>query len=101
MLICYRNTGHDFAGISTGAGSISIWTHHLKSFEYVPEYTQRGYTGSAARVGAGLEAWELFGYMALYNMTLVTPGGRGATTVGTYGGWTAAGGHSVPRLTTA
>lgn len=46
----------------------------------------------AARVGAGLEAWELYAYMAQYNMTLVVPGG---STVGAYGGWMSAGGHNT------
>ncbi len=45
----------------------------------------------AARVGSGLEAWELYQYMDQYNMTVVVPGGQ---TVGAYGGWMAGGGHS-------
>ena len=26
-----RNTGHDYLGRSTGAGALSVWTHHLKN----------------------------------------------------------------------
>ncbi|KAH7388921.1 FAD binding domain-containing protein [Cadophora sp. MPI-SDFR-AT-0126] len=88
-----KNTGHDFLGRSVGAGSISIWTHYLKGFEYLPEYTQGRYKGPAARVGAGLEAWELYPLMDQYDMAIVAP--AGSTTVGVYGGWLAGGGHSV------
>ncbi|CAK7223690.1 hypothetical protein SCUCBS95973_005265 [Sporothrix curviconia] len=92
-----KNTGHDFVGRSTGAGALSVWTHHLKNFEFLPHYTATDahggvyYSGMAARVGVGLEAWELYQYMARYNMTLVVPGGQ---TVGAFGGWMAGGGHS-------
>jgi len=87
-----RNTGHDFVGRSTGGGALSIWTHHLKSFEFIPEHIQPNYKSMAARVGSGLEAWELYHYMDKHNMTLVVPGG---STVGAYGGWVAGGGHST------
>ncbi|KUJ21514.1 FAD-binding domain-containing protein [Mollisia scopiformis] len=87
-----KNTGHDFNGRSTGAGSLSIWTHYLKSFEFLPEYTEKNYSNIAARVSAGLEAWEMYQYMDKYNMTLVSPGGF---TVGPHGGWMAGGGHST------
>lgn len=97
LVLTFRNTGHDFVGRSTGAGSLSVWTHHLKNLEFLPNHTvitQNGstyYSGMAARVGVGLEAWELYQYMATHNMTLVVPGGQ---TVGAFGGWMAGGGHS-------
>ena len=78
-------------GKSTGAGSISVFTHNLKDFEFLPYYKIGQYEGMAARVGAGLESWELYDYMALHNMTVVVPG---AATVGAYGGWMLGGGHS-------
>jgi hypothetical protein len=92
MLTVSRNTGHDFSGRSTGAGSLSIWTHYLKSFDFLTEYDQGPYHAAAARVGAGLEAWELYAYMDQYNITIIVPGG---STVGAYGGWFLGGGHSV------
>jgi FAD binding domain len=58
----------------------------------LPEYNQGPYDGATARVGAGLEAWELYSYMDKYNMTIFVPGG---STVGAYGGWFLGGGHSV------
>lgn len=85
-----RNTGHDFGGRSVGAGSLSIWTHNLKSFEFLPEYTMGRYTGMAVRYGAGLETWELFNHMAENNISVPAAGGR---TVGANGGWFASGGH--------
>lgn len=104
-----RNTGHEWTGRSVGAGSLSIWTHYLKSFEYIPQYTQDEYSSRAARVGAGLETWEMFNYMATNNMGVIVPvsapivcrGKRrliqqaGTTTIGPYGGWMAGGGHSI------
>ena len=75
-----------------GAGSLSIWVHHLKHFEYLAAFTYGSYRGKAARVGAGLQAFDLNAEMARRNITLVVPGG---TTVGVYGGYTQGGGHSV------
>ncbi|KAH8880832.1 FAD-binding domain-containing protein [Thozetella sp. PMI_491] len=90
-----KNTGHDFGGRSVGAGSLSIWTHYLKDFEFLPDYIQPGggYRGMAARVGAGLETFNQFNHMAEYNISLVVPS-SGCPTVGPYGGWAVGGGHS-------
>ncbi len=87
-----RNAGHDFNGRSTGYGALSIYTHHLKDFEYIPEYTIGQYKGRVARVSAGIETWELTNYMNKYNMTVEVPGGE---TVGAFGGWIAGGGHNL------
>ncbi|KAK3361327.1 hypothetical protein B0T24DRAFT_585916 [Lasiosphaeria ovina] len=91
LRLVIKNSGHDFGGRSTGAGALSIWTHFLKDFEFLPHHTIDGYVGRAARVSAGIEAWELWNYMDKYNMTMVVPGGD---TVGAFGGWTAGGGHN-------
>ncbi|KAK3323188.1 hypothetical protein B0T19DRAFT_485619 [Cercophora scortea] len=91
LRLVIKNTGHDFGGRSTGAGALSIWTHYLKDFEYIPEYSIDRYKGRVARVSAGIEAWELWNYMDKYNITMVVPGGD---TVGAYGGWIAGGGHN-------
>ncbi|KAK0724240.1 hypothetical protein B0H67DRAFT_597969 [Lasiosphaeris hirsuta] len=85
-----KNTGHDFGGRSVGAGSLSVWTHHLRSFEYLPRFNRASYSGPAAHYGSGLETWELFNYMFRYNITVVAAGGR---SVGANGGWFASGGH--------
>lgn len=92
MTLFDRNTGHDFVGRSSGFGSLSIWTHWLKDFEFLPHYRIGAYNGRAARVGVGIESWEMFAYMNRYNMTALVAGGY---TVGAYGGWIAGGGHSA------
>ncbi|KAI1186620.1 FAD binding domain-containing protein [Nemania serpens] len=92
LRLVVKNTGHDFIGRSTGFGALSIWTHWLKQFEFLPEFSIGEYRGMAARVGAGLESWELFAYMARYNMTVPV---AGPYTVGAYGGWITGGGHSA------
>ncbi|KAK5662481.1 hypothetical protein OQA88_8392 [Cercophora sp. LCS_1] len=85
-----KNTGHDFGGRSTGAGSLSIWVHRLKDFEFIANYTAHGYSGMAVRVGAGMESWEMSNHAADHNITVLSPGG---STVGMVGGWFSAGGH--------
>ncbi|KAK3317040.1 hypothetical protein B0H66DRAFT_535273 [Apodospora peruviana] len=85
-----KNTGHDFGGRSVGAGSISIWTHHLNAFKFLPSYKRGNYYGPAAHFGSGLEQYELFNQMFLNNVTMV---GAGFRTIGANGGWFASGGH--------
>jgi len=86
-----KNTGHDIGGRSTGAGSLSVWVHHLKAFGFIANYSSDVYSGMAVHVGAGIESWEMFNHMAANgNITVVAPG---CTTVGSLGGWLAAGGH--------
>ncbi|KAL2176126.1 uncharacterized protein P884DRAFT_203808 [Thermothelomyces heterothallicus CBS 202.75] len=88
-----KNTGHDFVGRNTGAGALSVWTHYLKGFEFLPDYAQPGgsYRGPAARVGAGLQVWEVFEHARRQNVTLPA---ASCLTVGSYGGWITGGGHS-------
>ncbi|KAI1493810.1 hypothetical protein F5X96DRAFT_686316 [Biscogniauxia mediterranea] len=86
-----KNTGHDFGGRSLGAGSISIWTHHLKDIEFLPTYIIGDYSGKAVRMGAGVEGWEVSNLMAARNITVVAPG---CNTVGGNGGWLSSGGHT-------
>ncbi|KAI1301069.1 FAD binding domain-containing protein [Xylaria venustula] len=92
LRLIVKNTGHDFVGRSTGFGALSIWTHWLKQFEFLPGYSIGEYNGMAARVGAGLESWELFTYMSKYNITVLV---AGPYTVGAFGGWITGGGHSA------
>ncbi|KAI1451274.1 FAD-binding domain-containing protein [Annulohypoxylon moriforme] len=92
LRLVVKNTGHDFVGRAAGLGSLSIWTHYLKDFQYLPRYQVGEYRGQAGRVGAGIESWEMFSQMNKYNVTFVVAGGY---TVGAYGGWMAGGGHSA------
>ncbi|KAE8441326.1 hypothetical protein EG329_005521 [Mollisiaceae sp. DMI_Dod_QoI] len=86
-----KNTGHDMRGQSAGAGSLSVWTHHLKGYEFLPSYSIGDYQGKAARVAAGVEGYELGTHMRTDNVTIVIPGG---STVGPIGGFFQGGGHS-------
>ncbi|OTA89277.1 hypothetical protein M434DRAFT_79569 [Hypoxylon sp. CO27-5] len=92
LRLVIKNTGHDFIGRSSGFGSLSIWTHYLKDFRYLPQYQIGAYSGRAARVGAGIESWEMFAHMNEHNITTLVAGGY---TVGAFGGWMAGGGHSA------
>ncbi|KAK4675187.1 hypothetical protein QC764_500540 [Podospora pseudoanserina] len=92
LRVVIKNTGHDFGGRSMGAGSLSIWVHNLKTFEYLPSFTMGKYTGPAAHVGAGIESFELFNHMFKSNISLVGPGWG---TVGAVGGWVSVAGHGT------
>lgn len=87
-----RNTGHDFVAKSTGRGALSVWTHFLKGIEFLADYRTGEYSGAAARIGAGVEAWETHNAMADAggNVTVVT---SLDPTVGNGGGWALGGGH--------
>ncbi|KAL8963039.1 MAG: hypothetical protein Q9193_000645 [Seirophora villosa] len=54
-----RNTGHDYNGKSTGAGSLGIWTHHLKDIDFF-DYKDDRYTGKAYKIGAGVQGIEAY-----------------------------------------
>jgi len=70
-----KNTGHDFAGKSSGAGALSIWTHNLKNITYIPKYNSARYNGPAFKAGSGVQAFELYQAAKAYNVTAV--GGEG------------------------
>ncbi|EED19033.1 conserved hypothetical protein [Talaromyces stipitatus ATCC 10500] len=86
-----KNTGHDFSGKSAGAGALSIWTHHLKSLRYIPSYSDSTYSGPAVKMGAGIQAQEVYEFAHANGITVI--GGEGKT-VGVAGGYILGGGHS-------
>ncbi|KAI1392109.1 uncharacterized protein F4822DRAFT_436138 [Hypoxylon trugodes] len=87
-----KNTGHDYMGKSTGLGSLSLWTHNLKSTDVLPKYESDHYTGPAVKIGAGVIAGELYAAVADQGYRAV---GGTCPSVGIAGGYTAGGGHSV------
>ncbi|ORY58548.1 FAD/FMN-containing dehydrogenase [Pseudomassariella vexata] len=93
--VLVRNTGHDFLGRSTGAGALAIWTHHLKSVEFL-DYSDSYYSGSAVKVGAGVEGYEALEAAAAEGVVIVT---GECPTVGMAGGYTQGGGHSALTTT--
>ncbi|KAH7134114.1 isoamyl alcohol oxidase [Dactylonectria macrodidyma] len=87
-----RNTGHDYLGRSTGAGSLAVWTHHLKDIKFIDNYSDSSYKGSAVKLGAGVQGFEIM--EAARDKGLVVVGGE-CPTVGIAGGYTQGGGHSA------
>ncbi|PYI06945.1 FAD-binding domain-containing protein [Aspergillus sclerotiicarbonarius CBS 121057] len=86
-----KNTGHDFNGKSTGAGALGVWTHHLKDIVYYEDYHVGNYSGPAVKMGAGVQAFEIYEKANELGFTAV--GGEGKT-VGVAGGYVLGGGHS-------
>lgn len=66
-----KNTGHDFADKSIGAGALSIWTHNLKDIEFVSDYSCGGYQGPAFRLGSGVETADVYRAAEQNNVTIV------------------------------
>lgn len=91
LRLVIKNTGHDFGAKSTGKGALSIWTHILKQIKFFSNYNQNGYTGPAFKLGAGVQAYEV--YEAAYQNGVTLVGGEGAS-VGVMGGYVTGGGHS-------
>ncbi|KAK8017194.1 hypothetical protein PG991_008270 [Apiospora marii] len=87
-----KNTGHDYLGRSTGTGALSVWTHHLKSTEFIPAYNSSHYTGPALKLGAGVQGFEAY---AAANATGHRIVGGSCPTVGIAGGYSQGGGHSI------
>ncbi|KAB8279118.1 hypothetical protein BDV30DRAFT_222328 [Aspergillus minisclerotigenes] len=89
-----KNTGHS-GWRSIAYGSLSIWTHHMKSFEYHDEFIAESCPSQeatmAATVGAGIQDGELFANMAKHDAIAV--GGENAD-VGVVG-WATGGGHGL------
>ncbi|KAF2712547.1 FAD binding domain-containing protein [Pleomassaria siparia CBS 279.74] len=88
-----KNTGHDFLGKSGGKDSLSIWTHHFKSIDYIEKFEDEklGYSGPAFKAGVGVQAFEI--YKAAHDKGRAVVGGEGET-VGIFGGYIQGGGHS-------
>ncbi|KAI5840098.1 hypothetical protein DFP73DRAFT_501095 [Morchella snyderi] len=86
-----KNTGHDFSGKSSGANSISVWTHFFNDIKHIPKFNRLGWSGPAFKVGAGVQGRDV--YAAAKAQGLVVVGGEGMT-VGYAGGYLAGGGHS-------
>ncbi|KAK3312534.1 hypothetical protein B0H66DRAFT_485854 [Apodospora peruviana] len=91
LRLVVKNTGHDFLGKSAGAGALSIWTHKLKSINYIKSIKTKSYSGPAFKLGAGVQVNELYEAAHKYGFTAV---GGECPTVGVTGGYLAGGGHS-------
>ncbi|KAF8429694.1 FAD binding domain-containing protein [Tirmania nivea] len=85
-----RNTGHCFMGKSTGYGSVSIWTHHLKGMNFF-NYQSESYSGTAVKVMAGVQTGEIYAEAKKRGLMIV---GGECPSVGFAGGYIQGGGHS-------
>nr|POE79478.1 fad-linked oxidoreductase zeb1 [Quercus suber] len=84
-----KNTGHDYIGRSTGQGALALWTHNLKSIAF-HSYKSSYYNGSAVRLGAGVQAFEVYRPAADHHLRVTT---GFCPTVGIAGGWVTGAGH--------
>lgn len=87
-----KNTGHDLLGKSTGSGALGIWTHNLKSIDFITSYKGANYRGAAAKIGAGVQSWEIHEATASKGLRVL---GGACPTVSIAGGYTQGGGHST------
>ncbi|KAK1760971.1 hypothetical protein QBC47DRAFT_18975 [Echria macrotheca] len=90
-----RNTGHDYLARSTGAGALSVWTHRLKGMQFT-NWNDKYYRGSAVKVGAGVQGFEILEAARDRGQVVVT---GECSTVGLAGGYTQGGGHSALSTT--
>ncbi|KAK4240549.1 hypothetical protein C8A03DRAFT_13153 [Achaetomium macrosporum] len=86
-----KNTGHDYLGRSNGQGSLSLWTHNLKNITFL-NYSSKQYTGPAVKLGAGVQAFEIYAAAAARGLRFV---GGFCPTVGVAGGFVGGGGHGL------
>jgi hypothetical protein len=91
LRLVVKNTGHDYNGRSTGKDALSLWTHNLKEIRFLKEFIGHNYTGSAFKVGAGVQVIELYRAAEVNHVTVV---GGICPTVGIAGGYITGGGHS-------
>lgn len=87
-----KGTGHDFPGRSSGAGSLSIWTHKMRGLEFVlGDKKAIRYGGVASvKISAGMRWGEVYAETAKRDLTVVA----GADPNVGVGGWILNGGHS-------
>lgn len=75
LRLVIKNTGHDFGAKSTGAGSVSIWTHNMKDIKFYEDYEEGSYSGPAFKMGAGVQVYEAYEAANKEGVTIV--GGEG------------------------
>ena len=75
LRLVVKNTGHDWYGRSTAAGSLLLWTHQLKDIRW----HDRGFVPSgcgaepvpAVTVGAGVQFAELYSEAMTHNKVVM------------------------------
>lgn len=88
-----RNTGHDFIGRSTGAGSLIINTHSFQEITWINSYSGPGsYSGGAVKIAAGVQGKTILAAGHARNPPKAIVTGE-CPTVGVAGGFIQGGGH--------
>jgi len=91
--VVVKATGHSYQGRSTGYGSLSIWTHHMRGIDYLasfkpmPCHLETSYT--AVRVSAGHTNIEVQEVVAQHGVAIVTGANPSVGLIG----WLTGGGH--------
>ncbi|KAI0379035.1 FAD-binding domain-containing protein [Hypomontagnella monticulosa] len=91
LRLVIKNTGHDYSAKSTGAGSLSVWTHNMKDIKFYESYEEGSYKGPAFKMGAGVQVFEAYKAAHEHNVLIVGAEGK---SVGLTGGYILGGGHS-------
>ncbi|KIW01879.1 uncharacterized protein PV09_06727 [Verruconis gallopava] len=91
-----KNTGHSFAGRSTGYASLSIWTHNMRGFQYHDDWKPIGCSSTnstekqkAATLAAGMQDRDVYALSHEHGAIVV---GGSNPSVGIMG-WFPGGGH--------
>lgn len=74
LRLVVKNTGHDFADKSVGAGALSIWTAKLNDIQFIKDYKYGSYDGPAFKIGTG--AWTENIYKAAEENGVTAVGGE-------------------------
>ncbi|KZP28938.1 FAD-binding domain-containing protein [Athelia psychrophila] len=91
-----KNSGHDYKGRSSGADTLSLWTHNLQSIAHNPSFVPAGCAKSvsynAVTLGSGAYWQQVYDFAELNNITVI---GGYHQTIASGGGWVQGGGHSI------
>ncbi|KAF7971255.1 hypothetical protein HWV62_21584 [Athelia sp. TMB] len=91
-----KNSGHDYKGRSSGANTLSLWTHNLQSIthstSFVPAGCAKSVSYNAVTLGSGAYWQQVYEFAELNNITVI---GGYHQTIASGGGWVQAGGHSI------
>ena len=96
LRVAVRNTGHDFLGRSSAAGSLHINTHLMtdkaldKNFQPAGSYGKG--EGLAVTVSAGVQLYDMYKWLGENGVMVV---GGSSHSVGIAGGYIQGGGHSL------
>ncbi|TGJ87926.1 hypothetical protein E0Z10_g875 [Xylaria hypoxylon] len=93
--IVVKSSGHDFQGRSQAPGALSIWVHHMQSYEthkvFKPTGCKFTIDTPAVTVGGGSKLGTIYDELDKINQTIV--GGTSKSV--SVGGYLTGGGHSI------